>query len=75
MARRKKIIVPLADRPFCVGNAELAGYLVVDEETLKENYLRKGLKPVMRERKLYYFKTDIEKFLRKNDMYQEVRAM
>ena len=38
-------------------------------------YLRKGLKPVMRERKLYYFKSDIEKFLRKNDTYQEVRAM
>lgn len=75
MSKGKTVIVPLADRPYCVGNAELAGYLVVDEDTLKKNYLRKGLKPVMRERKLYYFKSDIEKFLRKNDTYQEVRAM
>lgn len=75
MAKSKKITVPLSDRPFCVGNAELAGYLVVDEDTLKKNYLCKGLRPVMRERKLYYFKSDIEKFLRKNNQYQEVKAL
>ncbi len=75
MSKSKAKEVPLSDRPFCVGNAELAGYLVVDEDTLKKNYLNKGLRPVMRERKLYYFKSDIEKFLRKNDMYQEVKAV
>ena len=75
MAKGKSVIVPLADRPYCVGNAELAGYLVVDRDTLKKNYLSKGLKPVIRENKLYYFKHDIEQFLRDNNMYQEVRAI
>lgn len=75
MAKSKKIVVPLADRPFVIGNAELRGYLDVDEDTLKRNYLDVGLRPVRRERKLYYFKTDIEAFLRANDQQQTVRAI
>lgn len=75
MAKGKKIVVPLSDRPFVIGNAELRGYLDVDEDTLKRNYLDLGLHPVRRERKLYYFKSDIEAFLRANDQEQKVKAM
>lgn len=75
MAKGKKIVVPLSERPFVIGNAELRGYLDVDECTLKRNYLDLGLRPVRRERKLYYFKSDIEAFLRANDQQQEVKAM
>ncbi|MGM9810824.1 MAG: hypothetical protein ACI30J_08165 [Paludibacteraceae bacterium] len=72
MAKKDELSVPLSDRPFCVGNSELAAYLVVDMETLRKNYLACGLHPVRRERKLYYFKKDIEAFLRKNDQEQVI---
>lgn len=74
MSKSKVIPVSIAERPFLIGNGELMGYLGVDsEETLKKNYLSKGLRPVMRERKMYYFKDDITRFLRKYDTYQHVR--
>lgn len=70
MAKAKIIPVPLSDRPFVIGNAELRGYLGVDDDTLRKNFLDVGLHPVRRERKLYYFKKDIEAFLRANDQEQ-----
>ena len=62
--RRKKIVVSIAERPFLIGNDELMGWLGVDsEETLKKNYLLRGLHPVQRGRKLYYYKDRIDRFL------------
>lgn len=72
MAKKKVSPAPLSDRPFCVGNDETRAYLGgIDEETFRKNYLAVGLRPVVREGKLYYFKEDITTFLRKNDQYKE----
>ena len=70
--RRKKIVVSIAERPFLIGNDELMGWLGVDsEETLKKNYLLRGLHPVQRGRKIYYYKDRIDRFLIENDEFIE----
>lgn len=40
----KAIAVPLSDRPYCIGKAELAGFLgVPDSRALERNFLSQGL--------------------------------
>lgn len=64
MAQIKALQVPLSERPFCIGKAELMGYLGISSEaTLNANYLNKGLRAKVIGRQLYYYKKDIDRFL------------
>ncbi len=64
MAQIKALLIPLSERPFCIGKAELMGYLgVKSEETLNENYLSKGLRCKLIGRQQYFYKSDIDRFI------------
>lgn len=61
----KAIVVPLSDRPYCIGKAELMGYLgCKDSRTLVADYLEKGLhwdyRIGMRE---YYMKASVMQWI------------
>lgn len=40
----KAVVVPLSDRPYCIGKAELAGFVgAPDARALEKNFLSQGL--------------------------------
>lgn len=65
--------ISVADRPFLIGNGELKQYLgVTDDRTLRTNFIDRGLKPKVIGSKMYYFKADIEKFIKLHDSNRKV---
>lgn len=61
----KKANMPVNDRPFIVGNKELAAYLCVCEEKLRTDFLNRGLKPKLVAGVKYYYKSTIDEFINK----------
>lgn len=61
----KAIAVPLSERPYCIGKAELMGYLgCPDSRALERDYLSHGLHWDRRiQKREYYFKSSIAKWL------------
>jgi len=73
MSKVKAKIVPLRDRSYIIGDAELMGY--TGEETwdsLKKHYLSLGLRPRMRGRKKLYLRAEVDRFIEDHDEWQEV---
>lgn len=76
MAKVKAKVVPLSDRTFIIGDAELMGYVGVEtSDALHRKFLDKGLKPtsVIGKTK-YYQRTMVDKFILSNNEWQEVRV-
>lgn len=70
----KAIEVPLSDRTFIIGDAELMGYVGVETTSaLHKKFFEKGLRPSsIIGRTKYYSRTMVDKFILKNSEYQEV---
>lgn len=67
--------VPLSDRSYIHGDAELMGY--TGEQTwdsLKKNYLDLGLRPRIRGRKKLYLRREVDQFIEEHDEWQEVHV-
>jgi len=68
MAQVKALQIPVSERPFVIGRAELMGYLGISSEvTLMMNFLSKGLRPKVIGRQHYFYKKDIDRFLAEHD--------
>lgn len=68
MADAKAIFVPLSDRPYCIGTAELAGFVgAPDIRALRRDFLSKGLHW---DRRIghyeYYFKDSVLAWMAEN---------
>ena len=75
MAKMEMKIVPLSDRTFIIGDAELMGYLgVYSTDTLHKNFLDKGLKPTSQIGRIkYYAKKKVDEFIIMMNEWQEVK--
>lgn len=67
--RMVAVEVPLSDRTYIIGDAELMGYVgVKTTEALKEKFLNRGLRPTsMIGRVKYYRRSTVDRFIVQHD--------
>ena len=67
--------VPLSDRTYIHGDAELMGYTgALTPATLKKNYLDLGLRPRIRGGMKLYKRAEVDQFIEEHDEWQEVHV-
>lgn len=65
--------VPINERTFIVGYAELMGYLgIKSKDLLVREYIEKGLRPIIYGRVNRWRRDVVDKFVEDHDEYQEV---
>ena len=65
--------VPINERTFIVGYAELMGYLgIKSKDILVREYIEKGLRPIIYGRVNRWRRDVVDKFVEDHDEYQEV---
>lgn len=65
--------VPISERTFIVGYAELMGYLgIKSKDILVREYIEKGLRPIIYGRVNRWRRDVVDKFVEDHDEYQEV---
>ena len=65
--------VPINERTFIVGYAELMGYLgIKSKDILVREYIEKGLRPIRYGRVNRWRRDVVDKFVEDHDEYQEV---
>ena len=65
--------VPINERTFIVGYAELMGYLgIKSKDILVREYIEKGLRPIIYGRVNRWRRDVVDKFIEDHDEYQEV---
>lgn len=62
---KKKVKMPVSDRPFLVGRIELAAYLCVCLDKLRTDFINRGLKPKLVAGVEYYYKSAVDEFINK----------
>lgn len=69
--------VPLSDRTYIIGDAELMGYVgVKTTEALKDKFLNKGLKPTsMIGRVKYYRRSTVDRFIVQHDEQNKTKKI
>ena len=65
--------VPINERTFIVGYAELMGYLgIKSKDILVREYIEKGLRPIIYGRMNRWRRDVVDRFVEDHDEYQEV---
>lgn len=69
--------VPLSDRTYIIGDAELMGYVGIKTTTvLKEKFLNKGLKPTsMIGKTKYYRRSTVDRFIVQHDEQNKTKKI
>lgn len=69
--------VPLSDRTYIIGDAELMGYVgVKTTDMLKQKFLNKGLKPTsMIGKTKYYRRSTVDRFIVQHDEQNKTKKI